>query len=188
MRVSDLDGTQHFAVEALDDDGSVADSTRYAHDKFPLAASDYNHRTVDSLDPSITEVAEVGLRMTDAVAAFDFETFAALVHDDFVAIDHRPISYPELDRTQYVDAVLAQSNAIQVWLGQTRHAATSTAWLNTGCFWTINFGEWDPYEHGIYLNVVNNGKSARLEVYPDDQLEAALARFGELTALSEDTR
>jgi hypothetical protein len=182
VEVSDPDGTRHFTVDDLDERGVVVDSTRYAYDDFPLAADDYNRRTVRTLDPMVASLMEIGLNYVSAVACLDHEALAAVLHDDHVFIDHRPISYPAMNKTGMVEAVVAQADIVQIWLFQELHDATSTTWIVTGSFWTINVGRWAQYEHGVYLNVADNGQLARVEVFPDDQLDKALARFAALTA------
>jgi len=120
---------------------------------------------------------EVALKALIAVQRCDGEALAALLHDDLVQLDHRPIGYPDLDKAGLVDVVRAQSGLTQVWLNQKLHVASSTASVSTGSSWTLSFGHWSPFERGVYLGVLDDGQLVRNEVLPEDQLDAALARF-----------
>jgi hypothetical protein len=181
VEVTDADGTEHFTVELLDEHGSVAESTDYAHDDFPLAVRDFTWRGVDLLGYSTESSVIAGLRMITAIEEGDGEALAVALHDDFLMLDHRLIGYPELDKAAMIEAVLLQNDVHQIWLSETVDAASETASLTLGSFWTRHYGRWSPYERGVYITVARDGQVSLIEVYPDDQLDDALDRYSELS-------
>ena len=179
VRIWDSEGAEHFLIEVLDDVGRVADSTRFDYDEFPLAASDYSLRVVEMYD---SLVAEVTLEIALGMMSFDHEAVEAVLHDDFTQVDFRPIGYPDLDRTGFLEALDAQSDVVRVWLSQAMHAATRDVLVATGSFWTMSFGRWQPLNQAIYLDILEDDQLLRIEMFPQEQLDAALARFAELTS------
>ena len=180
VRVDDLDGTKRFVVEDFDDEGVVG-SKAYAHDDFSAAARSYALKVISTADASARPALEIGHRVLLAAESFDGDALAELVADDFVSVDHRPLSYPTLDKAAYIHANVVQTEP-QVWVNQSLHAASAAGSVSTASFWTLSFGSWVPFEGGVYLAIVRNNLLARAEVFPDDQVDAALARFDELTS------
>ena len=82
----------------------------------------------------------------------------------------------------FIEAIRAQG-AGEVWLTHTLEVVTPQVILRTGGFWTLNYGRWTPYERGAYISVYEKRQLARTEIFAEDQLDAALARCAELTAL-----
>jgi hypothetical protein len=181
VEVAEVDGAKHFEVETSNVDGVIVDSIRFAHDDLLAAAKHFHDRGVARLDLAIASAVKIGLRGAEAVAAFDHETIANIIHDEFVTVEHRPISYPNLNKTQYLELVEAHSDIIQVWLTRKLHAATPTAFVVTGAYWTPDFGNWSQLARGIFINVVRDEQITHIEIFPEDQLERALARFHELS-------
>lgn len=52
----------------------------------------------------------------------------------------------------------------------------------TGSFWTLSFGRWEPLNHAVYLDILKDDRLVRIEMFPEEQLGAALRRFAELTS------
>ena len=179
VRVPKSGGSPDIVIEVLNDDGCLAGATSYVHEEFPLAASDYSRRIAESLDSVVVRVSTQA--MAD-VASFDHKAVAAALHDDFVQLDFRQLGYPDLDRAGFLEALDAQSDIIRVWLTQAIHAAGRDVHVGAGSLWTLHYGQWTPLTQGIFVNVSKGGQWARLEIYPDEQLDVALRRFSELTA------
>ncbi|MDX2381023.1 MAG: hypothetical protein QNM02_14820 [Acidimicrobiia bacterium] len=182
VRVSDAGRGQHFVVDVLDGGGDVLESACYAHDDFALAANDYNLRVLRVPGSPTTPAAEIALDAVSSMSRSDHGSFAASLDDDFVQVDHRPIGYPDLDKAGLQHTLAAHTGLENVWLTEKPHAGSSTARLVTGGFWMVNFGQWSQFEYGIYLSVMAGSRIARLEIFPEDQLDAALARLDELTS------
>lgn len=178
LRIADADDTERFAIEVLDSQGAVAESLSFAHEAFPDAATDYTRRVVEM---SGFLVAEVAFQVATGMRSLDHEAVASVLHEDFVQIDFRPLGYPDLDKSGFLSALDAQSDVVRVWLTETMHAATSDVVVVTGSFWTLHYGRWASLNRAVYLDVLKDGQFARMEMYPDEQLNSALARFGELT-------
>ena len=178
VRVWESGRAEHFVIEVLDEAGALVESTRFDYEEFPSAAIDYSRRVVDMYD---SLVAEVTLQVTVAMMSFDHVSVEAVLHDGFTQVDFRPIGYPDLNKASFLEALDAQSDVVRVWLSQEMYAAARDVLVARGSFWTLNFGRWEPLNHAVYLDVLEDDQLARIEMYPEEQLDAALARFAELT-------
>ncbi len=47
--------------------------------------------------------------------------------------------------------------------------------------WTRNFGQWQEFEIGVFVNTVAEGRCDRTELFPVERLDDAVQRFWALT-------
>ena len=153
-RVSDSGGSSTFVIEVLDDDGRVAETVSYLHEDFPLAVCHYERRIVESLG---SEVFRIASQASEHIVFFDREAIAALLHDDFVQLDFRPIGYPDCDRAAFLDVLEAQSDVVRAWLTQEILAASPQVVALTGSFWTLSYGRWTPHTHAAFRESGSGG-------------------------------
>jgi hypothetical protein len=175
---------ESFAVEDVDERGLVVARTDYAYHDFFAALADYNERALVTLEADVVEPLRMGQEAVYAMGLRDLDAMRSLMADDFVFVDHRSIGYPVLDREGMIAATEANADTRSRWMCLHLHGATDRGWLIAGCMWASNFGRWTPFETGIWLGVMSNGLLSRAELFADEQVDEALARFAALMSES----
>jgi hypothetical protein len=182
----DADGVR-FSVERVDADGIVLDSASYAHDDFFDAIDEFDRRALDLFDPPVAASAAIMTAMINAVGGGDTELLDELLDDEFRVVDHRPIGLPALDRAEMIEATSAASAGDARYLTRSLEAVHEGGAVAIGGFWRSHFGEWAEYFVSAAIIIVEHSRVTLNELFPEEQLDAALARFAELTG-PPDTR
>lgn len=61
------------------------------------------------------------------------------------------------------------------------HLATNRGSVAMSGAWTRNFGQWQEFEIGVFVNTVAEGRCDRTELFPVERLDDAVQRFWALT-------
>ena len=123
-------------------------------------------------------LAECGVALSNA----ELDRAMSLIHEDFVAVDHRLASWPELDKAGLRErwATMGPGRVLPVEIFTLKaHGAVARS-------------EWQPAGEGIAASSIGmvtfrDGQWARTETFELDDLDAALARFAELDPDREST-
>ena len=180
-KVADAEGVW-FGVDSVDADGLVVESTRYAHADFFDAIDEFDRRALGLFEPPVAASVAIMTEMINAVGGGDAALLDELLDDGFRFVDHRSIGLPELDRAELIEATSADGVGGARYLTRSLHAVHEGGAVVIGGFWRSHFGEWSEYFVSAAISIVEHGQVTLNELFPDDQLDAALARFAELAA------
>lgn len=171
-----------FIVEDGPDDGVIADSASYAENDFFAAIDDFDRRALGLFEPEVAAAASVMIEMINAVGGHDAKSLEILLAEDFRLVDHRPIGLPDMDRASLIAASsLFDDEAEARYLSRTVHAVNESGAVVTGGFWRNHLGEWTEYFASTVISLVESDLVTLNELFPEDQLELALARFAEVS-------
>lgn len=178
-------GAHGFVVEEVDGVGNVVATTHYASQDFPFAADHYVGEIIRSLDAGTSKTATIFSRVALAFATSDVAVLEELLHEDYLHVDHRPLGQPNRDKSQMIADQLAHPGMGAVWLPSTVEAWNSAGGVGSGAWWTLEFDEWRAFEFGSHLIVIEDDQVRSVEIFSDDDREAAIDRFAELTDPAE---
>jgi class 3 adenylate cyclase/tetratricopeptide (TPR) repeat protein len=122
-----------------------------------------------------------------AWAARDWDVMATYFASGFVLFDHRPLGWPTMDAAMYIESVralVAEAPDVRLRMDHIRlcERGSLRAHLMLG---TREGGRFEV-PRVIVSEVDAKGRSVRHDSYGTDQLDAALARYAELSATSID--
>ncbi|HVE93454.1 MAG TPA: nuclear transport factor 2 family protein, partial [Acidimicrobiales bacterium] len=166
---------EYLFVFGVDDHGRCNSQVWFDPDDLDAAYAELDARY---LAGEAAPFAETWATMVEIFAAYnarDSARFRGLLSDDIVDVDHRPASLgftkgmwslvPDIAfRVVSVPALASHGAVMQV-------AGTGTSTSGMAAEWSL-----------VQLALVESGLVTRVEIFPDDQLDAALARLAELDA------
>ena len=131
---------------------------------------------IDSLaegDRRTVELVERGFGM---VNRGDLGALAGMVGEGLVAVDHRPASWPDLDKAGWLARLATNDDLTPAfsWVAEYLRLDDTVALMLRG------ERREDREYHDLELGVRDGDVFTRIERFPLDQLEAAIARFNEL--------
>ena len=181
IEFADVDRVR-FSVEEIDAEGAVVDSVSYMNGDLFAAIDEFDRRALRLLHPAVAAAAAIMTKMINAVGGHQIESLEELLDDGFHLVDHRPIGLPNMDRAELIEATSIADGSQARYLKRTLHAVDEAGAVVTGGFWRDHFGEWTEYFVSVAIIMVEQGRVALNELFSEDDLEVALARFAELVA------
>jgi hypothetical protein len=171
------------AVVEVDADGLVLAVDLYDTDALAEALDELDRRFAEGEGRAFETEIEVASAGGRAIAAGDPEAVAALLTDDFVFVDHRPIGWGEQDRDSYLAAIAARPDTLGrgVTIARELHPRPG-AFLSRHEIRT----DMDVAKAGITVAKLRGDRVERMEVFAEGDLAAAEARFDELSATSSE--
>ncbi len=173
-----------YAVVRVDDDGLIDRAIFHPEDQLDDA--------FESLDQLFTESLDGRQRRTFALAregwrvweANDFEQMAALHSPNYVVVDHRVGGFGTVDRTGGLDR---QRSFFEIAPTVRPRNRDVPAISESGLIMDTHLCDADGNEWRFwFLQVIRGGLQEQGEFFSPDDLDAALARFEELTAERHD--
>ncbi len=137
----------------------------------------------EELHPEIRLVSSVTRALRRATIAFDRDALAETLAEDLICIDHQLASFPELDKLGMIERVAALWEQLPDGLEMISPA--SPAFNELGMIVTVNvsaIGGLGSWSYAMMM-IVDREVISRIEIFPTDQVDRALARFDELTAV-----
>lgn len=174
-----------YATFELDAAARLCRSDQYSDLDTALAALDV--RYVEIAGGELPEVEAELIRGVELLNRRDWDGFAALVHPDFVAVDHSPLGFPTTGRDGFVnDQMRGMTELVPdfvVVLRKILTTARATLVVGTTLGTTVEGSEyrWDFVQ---VMQASADGRAVRRDLYAEDQWIEALARFDELTTES----
>lgn len=180
-RVTDADRVR-FTVEEVNADGTVMEPAIYAASDFFAAIDEFDRRALRLFDPPVAAAAAIMSEMVNAVGRHDIELLQELLDDDFRLVEHRSIGFPDMGRAELIAASGAVADEDHArYLTRAVHVMDETGAVVSGGFWRNHHGEWTEYFVSAAIILVEHGRVTLNELFSEDQLDAAIVRFAELT-------
>lgn len=187
LRTSFDDGesvVEMLTLVEFDAEGRMLVETNFETDRLIDALDELDQRWTATLDPADAETYRIATAHYAAYVALDGERLDDLTAESYVFVDHRRLgNFGELDRTGFFE--MFESRRATRGAGTTRSVAVHR--LADGVL------VWSTEEHtsrdgsggdtassGVFLMCVAEGRAVRGEIWDSGQIEAALARAGEL--------
>ncbi|MGI9624973.1 MAG: ATP-binding protein, partial [Acidimicrobiales bacterium] len=152
--------------------------TRFELEDYVDAMSELEHQYLESLDDSLRDTWAVMAASGEATNKRRWEDNQALYSPDFRAIDHRDMSWPELDRDEYMHRVVSMPATGRVCGREILAIVPGVALVA----FDLTTEEPPTSRTDIHLGVVQDGVYVRSETFSMSDRDAALARFHELAA------
>ena len=172
-----------LALNELDEAGRWAAMTFFDEDALGDALDELDDRYADGEGAGDAYTVRRTSDLRHAMAAHDWAAVEALVGDDFVFSDHRPIGLPDADRAGYLAAMAASAeqtpNAVLV--GRTLEVRGDVTLLRSHRVGATAEGFEYAWEQ-LAVSCWAGGLLRRVELFPLDDAAAAHARFVELAA------
>lgn len=183
LRDPDVDGESfhRFVVEEIDARQQIVRIALFETHELADAADDFDRRWLDLYDGEFRETGAVIARNIIAFRHLDRNAAAATMTADFVFADHRPMGYPTLD----FDGFLATFETVGDAHGVIVATELGELWRSGQVAPITNFsisagGGLVENQVAIAMVHVREGAVANSEFFPDDYLDAAIARLDEL--------
>ncbi len=168
-------------VEEVDRRGRLGRVRVFAGDALVDVVNHFDERWLD-LDEAATDNDRLSIEWSKAQRTRDVAGIAPLLHDDFSMVDHRPLGYPPQDADALLETIAAPAPSQAVMLDDGDPLARSEHG-SVRCAVILR------YDHGriaeavatTSVTVYADRRLLRIELFPDDEPERALARFEELT-------
>ena len=179
------DGTGHWSVEEVDDTGHLQRVRQFA--SIAKAANAIEDRW-EELD--VDDVSATVLRANRAMRNREEAAMRALLADEFRVEDHRPLGFPASDRDGFLATFAWGPDALDVMVVQCVSASSARAqvWKVAAITDSTSGHLWESVVNLSVLGL-RDGLLTSFELFPEDDLDAATARFHELDgsapALSE---
>jgi hypothetical protein len=185
------DGTELTFLILVETDGAsrFLHSANYDDDQLAEAILELDARYLAGAGAEHHELAATLFAWVRALNTFEFDTMRGLASPKFVLLDWRQIALPTLD----IDGFIALQQEYAAALLETR-------WIITNLRIRGRVALTDITSRGVDANggdvewrfhlvgcIDTEGRTARSEVFGDDQREAAVARFEELSAVDPRT-
>ncbi|HUS43991.1 MAG TPA: AAA family ATPase [Ilumatobacteraceae bacterium] len=173
------DGTGHWSVEEVDDTGCIHSVRQFA--SIADAADAIEQRWSEL---GVDDVSATVIRVNRAMRAMDPEAVGELLADEFWMKDHRPLGFPQLDR-EFVIASMAPGSGVAspdplvvqcVYVVSPRAQVSLVANVTDSSSGYV----WESLV-GITVIGVGGGVLTSIEFFSEDNLDAAMARYHELT-------
>jgi ketosteroid isomerase-like protein len=133
-------------------------------------------------DRAEADVLSLNKRATAAWETANWEAYAAVMTDDIVVVDHRPAS---LGTVEGREAYIAATRVLREMLSDVTNSTVTQYRVHPrgSVAQTLVRGDADGSDFEIAfiaLNTIRDGAMDRMELYPVEELDTALARFDEL--------
>ena len=180
-------GSHGFEVGAVvlahtDTSGRICFAAYFEPEDLDAAFAELDSRWIATGEPS--ELAKIAIGTVEALNSRDWDRLASFMTEDYVNVDHRPVSSGTREgRDAYIHWLRAATDVTtdrRVRLVNVLRADGGGEVLHYSQSGTSELGfaaEWDD----LRVGVVRQGKIARAEIFPFDRLEEATARADELT-------
>ena len=177
-----IEGTR-WSIEQIDDHDRLVRVTLFDNDDLLVALNDLEDASRAMPDGPVMPAPIWDWNQADA--NYDFETLDHLGHDDLRMIDHRPLGYAPMDKNDIIalyrtgldDETLraVPMASVIVAISERAVVARGGLWLRagTGAYWQGN--------PNISAVGCADGKVISIDLFPEDDLDAAMARFEELS-------
>jgi ketosteroid isomerase-like protein len=170
-------------VTGLDEDGLLSTVDVFDLDQLDEAVKVLDERYIADEGRAVAATLQVSLGFMRALGERDLAAVEALLADDLVYEDHRPLGFGELDRAAYLASMPPawESSADIRWL--VRRLLGTVGGFSLGSVDVFGTGAGGEFHSPLFgLPTVRDGKIQRLEVFAIEDRAAAEARFAELTA------
>ena len=176
--------TGHWSVEEVDDTGRLRSVRQFERVADAADAIDTRWGELDG-----ATLPSTGVDQLRWIRHVDIESMATNTAADFQLVDHRELGFPTSDRDQYLEIFSAGAELIRADVLVVRNVRASCAdgWVvDISQVRDTGGGHW--YVGSICVATFRDGLLHRLEQFPDEALDAAMARYHELvgTAPSAD--
>jgi class 3 adenylate cyclase/ketosteroid isomerase-like protein len=181
----EIDGMEieALAVDEVDDAGRLRRDVRFDPDDFEGAFAELDRSWAATLPEPELETALLVQRYATSAKDGDDTLSAALTTDDFVAVDHRPLGFGEVDKHAWIDYQVQRRREGPVFnvVPDIFHLSGRVWGASTTFLITTEAGStWEQWLDVVIE--VRDGKVARHELFAEDQREAAIRRARELDA------
>lgn len=173
-------GERVWSVEEYDDDGRLLDWRLFEADRLLDAADHLDERWL-ALTPNMSEWERVGLDYARCHRHLDVDGFRRILADDFMASDHRSFGFPTVDLEHFL-AVPSQVEARGVLITNDLGHRHGPAGLTHNVIYDAEAGEPIQRMAGITVFQYRDGRIASAEVFAEDDLAGAMARYQELAS------
>ena len=172
-----------------DADNRVVFVANYGEDQLTEALAELDERYLAGEGAEHADVVRPSMDHVAAINRRDWPALLATMRPDIVVGDHRGLWPPESDRNAYLARIrsLAETSPDSVVISRRFVAAGSASLATYGVRGTSDHGE--RYEYDFHVPaLVHDGSFVTFEFFAEDDWDAALARFDELSAPSSDPR
>jgi ketosteroid isomerase-like protein len=185
LREPDVDGEpfHRFAVEETNRDHEIVRITLYEPDQLAHAADDLDRRTLVDADEPTAAVLHTIQQAMSAFRHLDIDAAAEVFAERFEFMDHRPAGYPQLDKSGFLTAMETVGEMHGIVITTTDVLKTSSAgFVGPSTNYRVEAGgRLDESQHCIGLVTARDGRVTHMEMFPEDDPGAALARLDQLT-------
>ncbi|MDX2380995.1 MAG: hypothetical protein QNM02_14680 [Acidimicrobiia bacterium] len=186
LRDPDVDGEpfHRFVVEETNREHSIVRVALYEPHELAEAADDFDRRWLALDDSGHDEMLALIARNTNAFRHLDADTAADTIAPDYTFADHRAMGYPELDRDAYlaVFETVGDAHGVVVTTEGGHPRASSGLVAPMINFSVSDGGELVENQVAVVMVHVRDGLIANLEMFPEGEFDAAIARLDELSA------
>ena len=175
--------TEFLSVQEADDEGRISSQTLFDPVDLQIAVAELDARWIagDGADAAVPSAI-----LSTLVASYndrDWDGVRSICTDDFVFIDRTPAARGELDLEGYVESYQAIVDLTEAFVTITQSIEVLTGTGGVGRVTNIGTTlDGSPFELSYACALVfRDGLISRMELFPADRLDAALARFAELT-------
>jgi class 3 adenylate cyclase/ketosteroid isomerase-like protein/tetratricopeptide (TPR) repeat protein len=172
-----------LALNELDDDGRLVRAIEYDESDLDSALVELEERFIAGEGAAVAEPVRVISRITASISNHN-DDYHALISPDFVQLDHRPASLePMQGRAAFVRTTRAIQDLVpDLGLFVCSYRALRADACVASVLTSGTTADGNPMEqawHGVVL--IRDGVATRLERFAPEDLDAALARFDELS-------
>ncbi len=176
---------EFLSIAELDADGLITSSYRFDGSNLDGAFELLEERFIAGEGAPYASYLRMLTSFVEAVNARDWDSFSTWITEDFVLIDHRPVSLGErLGPDEFKASFQALTEvyaSLRIDIVSFEELGDDLAVGHVGGTGTDEYG--GELDFGIYsVGQFHSGREYRLEHYPLDRLDDALARFRELEA------
>ncbi len=174
-------------VSEINEQGRLILGVQFDPDDLDAAFAELDGRFIAGEGAPYAEILRIGTAQRDALRTGDMRSYRSLIDDDVVLVDHRHASLGELHGAEAVLEALGAFPIVRDLRPRAvaYHALTSDRIL-------VEIAATGTSEHGgsvevthLRIQEIRNGRVSRIELFPLDALDAAVARFGELGLQAE---
>lgn len=178
-----------LVVEEIDDDCRIVHVTHFAPTSLADAMRHLELRWIEVEAPQHDDVIRLCSEFSHALAAADGDRVGSLLADDCRVVDHRELAFPDGDTSWLIDFAEANGPGIGAPVQSAYVDLNDRGRLTRANSWrAAESGEVE--EAGVpTLSIVQvtDGRISAIEFFPEDQFDAARARFEELTGAPDTT-
>ncbi|MGI9624703.1 MAG: AAA family ATPase, partial [Acidimicrobiales bacterium] len=171
---------ERLMISRLDEKGLVDRSSSFDMDDLASALTALDNLYAEELPDQQRAVLEAHALWYDHMGRGDAESANAMMSQDFVAVDHSPLGWPDMDLDMWKHRMKNQLQHAERIVEQI-HAVSANAVLTTLRRVTRDP---DTEQTKLWLSQIENGQSTRVESWAEDQFDEAMARFDEISRRS----
>lgn len=179
------DTTAQLGVARFDESDRIDLIIVFDVDDVAAATAELDRLYLESLPDDLAQTYEPIAAMTAAVNDQDLGGGALFPSKDFVAVDHRSASWPDLDKEGFlerIESAFASSETYAGWFTQIDAIVPGVLLASV----TMTTSGPDTQRGSFWVGTTADGQIQRLENFGSDQYEAAVARFNELAGQISD--